>query len=361
MILTAIYAGIIQRCGGAGGNSFFTLFNLKKIAFRREKPCTPPRLPPILVVMVISMPTTRLAILAGALVMCASWAREIVTDFQQCDRDCRWVNGFFNRTITGKRVDVFGLDDPLGRHCQCYDGAGNKMGGKIDRLVAKTFDDADYWCGNFSTDKVCAMKKDGTWITTTRALAASNHLHILHCGMCSACSSPSDLMVIYNTRKNITTQMTKCSTAFAKPKILGGSHDLDELRACLRAHGITFSDVPFGENGPTCMDCWTDNIMCDSNQCKWDCIEKFFDPNNDGKYAKCLKCDETHCGPAFIKCAGANRRSSGIISDIDRAQDQVCTVGHFIGCSHCHGNCKNDTACNAKCEQLDSCQEPLRQ
>ena len=107
------------------------------------------------------------------------------------------------------------------------------------------------------------------------------------------------------------------------------------------------------------MDCWTDNIMCDANQCKWHCIEKFFDPDNDGNYEGCLKCDEERCGPAFIKCAGANRRSAGILSDISRVGDQVCEVGHFWNCSQCHNACsKTDDACNAQCELHRSCQIP---
>ena len=295
---------------------------------------------------------------AAALVADVGLAKEIVEDFNQCDRDCRWAYGFYNRSITGKRV--YGLEDPFGTKCNCYvDGA--PFGEKVKRELAKTFDSAEFWCGNFSTDFVCALDKNGARISTTRKGADSNQLKVLHCGKCAACSSPEDLMVIYNTRNNITTQMTKCSTAFAKPKILGGSHDLDALRACLREQGITFSETnPFGSpEGPTCMDCWTDNIMCDSNQCKWHCIEKFFHPDNDGNYTECLKCDETHCGPAFIKCAGANRRSAGILSDIDRKSDEVCEVGHYWTCSQCHKACsKGDEACNAKCELERSCQMP---
>jgi hypothetical protein len=40
--------------------------------------------------------------------------------------------------------------------------------------------------------------------------------------------------------------------------------------------------------------------------------------NGGGALNACLKCDEKMCGPAFITCAGANRRRSGIISDIER-------------------------------------------
>ena len=56
---------------------------------------------------------------------------------------------------------------------------------------------------------------------------------------------------------------------------------------------------------------------------------KFLDPHNSGDYSGCLKCDEKHCGPEFIRCAGANRRSSGIESDIHKADSEICAVGYF--------------------------------
>jgi len=78
------------------------------------------------------------------------------------------------------------------------------------------------------------------------------------------------------------------------------------------------------------MDCWTDNIMCDAVQCVGPCWTKFFDPKQT---PNCIACDEKRCGPEFIKCAGANRRSSGIISDIERDIKTVCRDGAF---SHTH-------------------------
>ena len=39
----------------------------------------------------------------------------------------------------------------------------------------------------------------------------------------------------------------------------------------------------------------------------------------------CIACDEKLCGPAFLECAGANRRRAGVISDIERdLQNEVC-------------------------------------
>ena len=92
-------------------------------------------------------------------------------------------------------------------------------------------------------------------------------------------------------------------------------------------------------NKPSCMDVWTDNILNDANVCGAAyCLGKFLDSSNAGDFAKdqCLQCDEYKSGPAFIKGAGANRRSSGITSDIDRSQladtpweQRICAVGWF--------------------------------
>ncbi len=40
----------------------------------------------------------------------------------------------------------------------------------------------------------------------------------------------------------------------------------------------------------------------------------------------CLECDERRCGPAFIACAGTNRRRAGMHSDIGRNRSQVCSA-----------------------------------
>jgi hypothetical protein len=300
-----------------------------------------------------------------------------VIDFQQCDRQCRYQFGFYDRFINGIRVGALDHHDKLGRHCDCY--KNHTKIGNVLRSSFKSWNDADFWCGpggngtntGFNTTLVCVQDpydpNKNNVKTATRKQAVSNHWNVVHCGKCSACSRPSDIRVLYDTRHTITTDMTRCAAKFAKPKFLGGDPDLEHLKKCLREANITFDDVfklnttTNEGNGPTCMECWTDNIMCDSTQCNTDpsCIEKFINPNNTGAFSGCLKCDEKHCGSEFIQCAGANRRSSGIISDIARVGDQVCHVGWYWKCSQCHAKCqKGDVSCNAKCEQLQSCRGP---
>ena len=317
-------------------------------------------------------------------------------DFQQCDRECRWHFGFYDRGVTGVRVGALGNNNSLGRSCRCYKD-GQVLSASMPRTSLKQWDDADFWCGSntsagFHTDYVCVLDKGhaGGVRTTTRAAAQVASDTVIHCGKCAACSRPADVRVLYSTRRFITTEMTRCAAKFAKPSILGGDHDLTHLRTCLLAANISFDNtVRFdggdtnratgsrddqghdqghdrGDrgnlgNGPTCMDCWTDNIMCDSVQCCTDpsCIAKFIDPHNTGAFAGCLKCDEKHCGAEFIKCAGANRRSAGIASDIARPASELCSVGFYAACSQCHTNCSpGNTTCNAKCELSESCNGP---
>merc|ERR1719436_2402618 len=103
------------------------------------------------------------------------------------------------------------------------------------------------------------------------------------------------------------------SAEFAKPT---GHGDLRRMQQNLFDVGINFTMTRPDKRTdlPTCMDVWTDNIMCDSVSCKMHCMGKFFNPENSGKSIEedgCLRCDETYCGPQFIKGAGANRRSTG--------------------------------------------------
>ncbi len=49
-----------------------------------------------------------------------------------------------------------------------------------------------------------------------------------------------------------------------------------------------------------------------------------------GAMSDCLACDESRCGADFIRCAGANRRSVGIASDIARPAAQICAAPRLI-------------------------------
>jgi len=71
--------------------------------------------------------------------------------------------------------------------------------------------------------------------------------------------------------------------------------------------------------------------MCDLRRCVFSCLlyrmglgGSTNQGDKEGELSDCLRCDEKLCGPAFITCAGANRRRSGVVSDIERNGTHVC-------------------------------------
>jgi hypothetical protein len=83
---------------------------------------------------------------------------------------------------------------------------------------------------------------------------------------------------------------------------------------------------------PDCQECWLDDMECSIKSCIFSCLKSMYllrEPKNqkDGSLNKCLECDEKICGPAFLQCAGANRRRLGIQSDIRREDDkELCRL-----------------------------------
>ncbi|CAM9848493.1 unnamed protein product [Phaeothamnion confervicola] len=135
----------------------------------------------------------------------------------------------------------------------------------------------------------------------------------MHCGNCGKCSNRDDIDIYERTKDTLTYTTTRCAYAYL---VLGRW----AAAACMR-RSVGFTD--------SCNECWLDNIECDMRECLWICLKHTLagSANNlEGEELNaCLACDEEQCGPVFIQCAGANRRRSGIISDIGRPNEQVCT------------------------------------
>jgi len=337
-------------------------------------------------------------------------------DLYNCDRQCRWSFGFFNRSITG-------MPAAAANSCQCqqrnvslgsapaatdrpYDGPPTVPNSLFfpkpccaeppgdlpleqcrepskkchaNRYPNTKQFDAGSWAGNYTTDYLCVLDTsthpDPDALTAkpfTISMSPAMHeacyddtdnstllqrckqgrtdlnaqnLTVLHCGKCSACSHVTDLEVLFRTRDTITSEMTACSTKFViAHKLHLPGRNLEDLKTCLRN---TQNSINFTDDGrawtnptdmPTCMDVWTDNIMNDATLCQSLCLTKFIKTANTGNFAKdqCLQCDEYTSGPAFIKGAGANRRSTGVTSDIDRTQlkgtqweQRICKIGFY--------------------------------
>eukprot|EP00296_Roombia_truncata_P008564 JP447057.1.p1 GENE.JP447057.1~~JP447057.1.p1 ORF type:complete len:190 (-),score=45.51 JP447057.1:129-698(-) len=146
----------------------------------------------------------------------------------------------------------------------------------------------------------------------SHAEAKAAGVGVMHCGVCGQCSNRHDIDIYNATRNTLTKTTTQCAWASL---LIGESVG----NWCMNKR-VGFTDG--------CEKCWMDNIMCDAKDCVMTCIKwKFF---HIGEFKHdldpCLACDEFTCGPAFAACAGANRRRSGIISDIARHDEEVCTI-----------------------------------
>lgn len=141
---------------------------------------------------------------------------------------------------------------------------------------------------------------------------------IAHCGACGQCSTPHDIAIYDKTRNTL----FKDSIVCAHRGLFGGS------RAASRCMG---ERVGLSSG---CNDCWVENIMCDLRKCIFSCFyHSLFSGGgrvHDGSAQPqalniCTQCDESRCGPAFLQCAGANRRRTAIESDIRRdIKEEIC-------------------------------------
>lgn len=180
------------------------------------------------------------------------------------------------------------------------------------------YSSADSTRSKYTLSKVCASPPEEQSTLTTfhdRYEAISNRMNIVHCGECGHCSNVNDIEIMKNTKDTLTKTATKC----AVQGLLFGHAATDK---CLE-ESIGFTSA--------CSSCWSDNVRCTREKCRFTCLKSLMmrEPNNyNGIHLNpCLECDEKLCGPAFIECAGANRRRLGIESDIKRSiQHEQCNL-----------------------------------
>ncbi len=169
------------------------------------------------------------------------------------------------------------------------------------------YSSAESTISKYTSSHVCANSTKYHRLKTIKSSkeAKRRNMNIVHCGECGHCSTNNDIDIMYETKDSLTKTATHCAVR----GLLFGDRATEN---CLEDNvGFT----------PSCSSCWSDNIHCTRVKCRFTCLKSVLlrEPNNyDGKLNSCLECDEKLCGPAFLKCAGANRRRLGIVSDIER-------------------------------------------
>lgn len=149
-------------------------------------------------------------------------------------------------------------------------------------------------------------------------LAATDGFHLTHYQACGACSTLQDLAVYGEL--DLTRMAKTCSkrTRF------------DDKLSCMQEIGFT----------PACAEAWSYNATKTGQSCALICVAHYGlvpllngtenKPPVDeyGELNPCLLCDEMMAGPGFQFAAGRTRRNSGIISEIERPDEQVYSVPH---------------------------------
>jgi hypothetical protein len=141
---------------------------------------------------------------------------------------------------------------------------------------------------------------------------------ITHQNHCGACSSLHDL-AIYLEKRNMVNDGRKC----AKKLTFIGSKKCHIKRIGLSEY---------------CSEAWAYNAIATRNRCFGTCVKeyglwnlirgKFPDTyiNPDGTLKPCILCDELKSGGGYAYAAGRTRRSSGIVSAIDRGDEEVYPI-----------------------------------
>ena len=172
----------------------------------------------------------------------------------------------------------------------------------------------------YSTPQVCVEDEETNAITTLASDSElSNTSHILNCGPCGKCSNRHDIQVYQDTRHTLTTIATQCTV-----QALFRGLDIDYVKHCL---------IQDSKMSVPCVDCWIINVQCNWDNCFKTCIKhkvfpwlpSLYHRSHESPLDPCIECDERMCGPAFLECAGANRRRVGVVSDLQRnANLEIC-------------------------------------
>lgn len=143
--------------------------------------------------------------------------------------------------------------------------------------------------------------------------------HRFHCGTCSSLRN----LAIYLAKPDLTTASRSCARKLT----------LRAIKECL------VETIGFEAH---CAETWAYNVAHTKRQCMTTCVKHYGlwrvlrnnmgDSHVDdaGRLNPCLACDEYVSGPGFQYAAGRTRRSSGLISAIERPSRSVYAVDHSL-------------------------------
>ena len=150
------------------------------------------------------------------------------------------------------------------------------------------------------------------------ALENGKNKKILNCGVCGACSNENDVSRMREIGTQVARVVGPCLISYF---IFGKWVDY----FCMEARA---------KYTPECSSCWVQDHGCLGAHCFYDCVfgslqnwERLFYPNKTGQISTkegCIDCMEKKCSYSYIHSCGANRRTAGIATDIQRDASEIC-------------------------------------
>lgn len=217
-------------------------------------------------------------------------------DFGQCTRKCRWS------LLGPKQLDnqtIHGIKQSPDR-CDCLNSQGELVASQVDRYYEKFPVGFPYLERNKG---VCGVSGN-----EYQTAGMSDEL-IINCGTCGDCSNVRDVALYRKYSQEMTRMLSQCAFIYL---LIGETF----ARVCLRAQfGFTSG----------CENRFVDNYGCTVSHCYSECIVSNPLTGNDYQDLNaCMLCDEMYCSPVFVSSAGANRRTSGTVTDVNRPADSIC-------------------------------------
>mmetsp|Transcript_1006 Transcript_1006/g.1474 ORF Transcript_1006/g.1474 Transcript_1006/m.1474 type:complete len:282 (+) Transcript_1006:331-1176(+) len=247
-------------------------------------------------------------------------------DLGQCTRSCRVEYGEGYPDVLGHTggwafPGIFGTRSFAETDkCFCFkteiqkgtDKKVNNFIGKVDRYHNEIATKDQWW---FITKQVCGS--DGAEYDSAEK-AHANGVSVLNCGQCGLCSTEQDTNALHIRSKN----MTMIASGNALLYLALGEYAYNMF--------ATSSIVGFSEG---CAWCWLQATQCNIAHCARYCFFNWQNPLSTSstkpgtvELNECMHCDEVFCSAYYLQSCGANRRTSGVVSDIDRPNRYVCTA-----------------------------------
>lgn len=249
--------------------------------------------------------------------------RPVLADHNQCMRACRVANGhtgapavlgdtgdWYAATVSGRRL----LSSP--GECECYaTGQAAEQNPVVQRprvpRLHRPIETVDQW--HFKTSRVCGT--DGAEYRSAGA-ARRARVDVANCGQCSRCSSVGDIDAMHARARTLTGRASLAAIVY----LLAGE----------TAHRWLMRSPLAGFDAP-CAECWLAATQCNLASCAQHCLYGWNNPlsasstvGNSTELNACMRCDELHCSAYFLQACGANRRTAGVVSDINRPSGHVC-------------------------------------